>query len=168
MAKNDPQFVRLSDITCHGIMVDVEGGSLFSLSGMEVKPFPDADVFPDQARFVRDKIRVGHIEEASEEEYKEQKEAAAQIKATHVAQLQDRLASDTADVQEGDVQTLVRGLQNRIVARRNGKDPGPLDDGMRPGELEEREEKAQEAARAAQESSQASTRGRGKAAEPAE
>lgn len=66
---SDPHYIRLHDrIALHGSLHDVETG--FSISGLDVQPFPSDD-FPERQEFVRRNIRAGGLEEASKAEYQE-------------------------------------------------------------------------------------------------
>lgn len=69
MAPRHPDYVRLPERLLSGCVVDVNGGSGFSLSGLDVKPFPDEDDEPEAFQFALDAMKTQKIEEATEEEY---------------------------------------------------------------------------------------------------
>lgn len=119
MANKDPKFVRLANLHTHGMLADItDYGSLWSISGFEVKPFPNADLDPEAAAFVRAKMQRGVIEEASSDEYDEQQDAGDALRAAHLKSLGDRLGSDNANVQEATLQDIVRTTQRSIINRR--------------------------------------------------
>ena len=72
----DPDFIKLSEAASRGSLTDMESYSGFSLSGLDVKPFP-ADVH--QAKFVRLQMRRGNIIVASEAEYDEAREGDEEL-----------------------------------------------------------------------------------------
>lgn len=126
MAKKLPEFVRISNAHVHGHMADItEFGSLWHISGLEVKRTPDEDNDPMAAAFVRAKMNKGMLEAASEEEYTEQMEAADMVRETHALSLIDRLKSDRAFVQQHSIEDIVRTTQNKIIGRRTG---APVED----------------------------------------
>ena len=120
----DPTHIRLSNNHCHGIVADIEGGSLFSVSGFEVKPFPAADWQTDAAVWVRRQMRSGVIEPAEASEYTSQVQSADAVRSLHAQSLEARIGSDLADVQEGSIQELVTKQQRAIIAQRTGQ-PAP-------------------------------------------
>lgn len=62
------KYVKLAPVLQDRQIADIDGGSLWSISGVEVKEAP-ADGTP-AATFVRDMTRQGRIVEASSDEYK--------------------------------------------------------------------------------------------------
>jgi hypothetical protein len=67
---SNPSFVRLAPRASRGVLADI-GGSGWSISGRDVLPYPDKAEEPEAARFVRQNIRRGILEEASRGEYEE-------------------------------------------------------------------------------------------------
>lgn len=65
--QTNPTFVRLTDAASRGALADI-GGSGWGISGNDVVPFPDD---AEAARYVRQKIRLGVLEEASQAEHEE-------------------------------------------------------------------------------------------------
>lgn len=63
----NPTFVRLTDAASRGSLADV-GGTGWAISGNDVLAFPED---AEEARFVRGKIRLGVLEEASVAEHEE-------------------------------------------------------------------------------------------------
>jgi len=116
----DPTHIRLSNNHCHGIVADIEGGSLFSLSGFEVKKFPAEDWQTDAAAWVRQQMRRGVIEAADPSEHEQQQQVAAEVRTLHAKSLEARIGSDNADVQEGSIQELVAKQQRAIIGQRTG------------------------------------------------
>ena len=80
MPNDDPQYVRLANRLSRGILADVEGSG-WSISGLDVKPFPEGT---NAARFVRHALRDGKLEPASRAEHEEvQSEAKKVADTTH-------------------------------------------------------------------------------------
>lgn len=62
---DDPKFVRLHNRLARGSQVDLASG--FGISGLDIVPFPKD---PDQAAHVRDGLRRGVYDQASDDEVK--------------------------------------------------------------------------------------------------
>lgn len=65
---NDPQYVRLTNRLGLQMVADVTGGSGWSISGLDVKEFPDDE---DEAAYVRVQLGRGVLEPATKAEYEE-------------------------------------------------------------------------------------------------
>jgi len=96
----DPKYVRLSDRMSGQHVTDIAGGSGWSISGGDVKPFPKREA---QQRFVRQRLAANVLEPSSKAEFDEvQRNNAkiAQVAADHPgdeAKLQDLVESVRAD-----------------------------------------------------------------------
>jgi hypothetical protein len=66
--KKDPSYVRLAAHRAQTVLADVRGGTGWSISGIDVKPFPTN---PNEADFVRSYVRSGSLEPCSRAEYEE-------------------------------------------------------------------------------------------------
>lgn len=117
---NDPDYVRLTHRLTTGMLADVLGGSGWSISGMDVKEFPEDE---DQARFVRAELNSGKLEPCSRAEYDEvhdedEEEAVRQAQVEQVG------------LQESEVQENARRKRKALVARREEelRDAGELED----------------------------------------
>lgn len=75
VASNSPAVLPL------GILADVEGGSGWSISGMDVKEVPAED--EPGYNFVRTAIIQGRLEEATEDEFNAVQEAHAEVSRLH-------------------------------------------------------------------------------------
>lgn len=71
MARTDPKYVRLAEHMANRIVADIEGGSGWSISGMQVKTFPDEETEPTACRYVRSQLVAGLLEPAGKAEYDE-------------------------------------------------------------------------------------------------
>lgn len=120
MPKLDPSFVRLRDGYQHSQISDIiEYGTLWTIAGQEVKPFPDPETDPVEVQFVRDLIRRGTLEEATQVEYDEQQVAAAMLARQHLAQVNYTQRIDERDSpQEAPLQDIVKATQRQIAKRR--------------------------------------------------
>lgn len=67
--ENDPDYVRLSKRMSRGIVADI-GKSGWSISGLDVKPFPEDDDV-DEQKYVRRLVNNGTLEPCSKAEYEE-------------------------------------------------------------------------------------------------
>jgi hypothetical protein len=68
---SDPKYVRLNNELVYSRSLVVDTYSHWSISGLDVKAFPDPERHPAQAEFVRDALRRGLIEVASQAEFEE-------------------------------------------------------------------------------------------------
>lgn len=91
---NDPKFVRLADHMSDRTISDIAGGSGWSISGRDVRPFPKR---ADQQRFVRQKLAANLLEPAGKAEFDEVSKHDAKFA---------KLAEDHPG-QEGKLQDLV-------------------------------------------------------------
>lgn len=66
---NDPGFVRLANRLTGGMIADVDGGSGWSIAGLDVRKFPKDN--KQAARFVRQNLVAGKLEPASRAEWDE-------------------------------------------------------------------------------------------------
>ncbi len=85
--KNDPKFVRLTPRLSRSCIADVQVSG-WSISGLDVKPFPEGDSArqKEAAKFVRRQLGAGHLEPCSRaewEEVQEMSELISQSEATH-------------------------------------------------------------------------------------
>jgi len=69
MATNDPGYVRLANRLTGGMIADVDGGSGWSIAGLDVRKFPKDN--SQAARFVRQNLVAGKLENASKAEWDE-------------------------------------------------------------------------------------------------
>lgn len=75
MARNMPTHVRLpnegenNDILPVGILADVNGGSGWSISGLDVKEVPSQEDEPEAYSFVRSALAQGRLEPATSSEF---------------------------------------------------------------------------------------------------
>jgi hypothetical protein len=114
---NDPSYVTLSARNALGMCADIIGGSRWSISGYDVKPFPP-DTNPRAQQFVRTMIRQGVLEEASRAEYKEVQDANEAVMNEHLSNvdLMEKLAK--GGVQEGRIQEVVAERRAAVKAKR--------------------------------------------------
>lgn len=79
MAKN-PSFVRLTPRLSRNVICDVQASG-WSISGLDVKPFPQGDSAKDKAaaKFVRRQVQAGNLEPCSKAEYEDVQEQARSI-----------------------------------------------------------------------------------------
>lgn len=128
MAKGDPKFVRLPERLVSGCLGDVDGSGWF-IGGRDVQPFPDDDD-PLAQSFVRRHIRQGNLEEASQNEHKEVRDASENMKQMHLGQLDEHEAHDRSGLQESQLQTLSRKTVNRLDRMRasHNEDEDPLEE----------------------------------------
>lgn len=65
----DVEYVRLPDRLLAGNVTDVNGGSGWGISGLDVKEMPDATDEPEANQFVVTQLRAGYLEEATAAEH---------------------------------------------------------------------------------------------------
>lgn len=77
---NTPKYVRLTPRLSRNVICDVQGSG-WSISGLDVKPFPEGDTEKDKAakKFVRRQIQAGNLEPCSKAEYDDVQEQARSI-----------------------------------------------------------------------------------------
>lgn len=109
---DDPQYVRLATRLSRGMVCDVKGSG-WSISGLDVRKFPEGNV---AARFVRAKVNAGVLEPASKAEWEEAHDTALEDEV--LAQNPDYREKASA-VQEGRVQRVARDAQDRLAAGRD-------------------------------------------------
>lgn len=116
MAKSeDPKFVRLSNRLTRGMISDtMESG--WSISGLDVKPFPDAKR-KAAAKFVRKQINAGNLEACSRAEYDDVQEQAASL-----------ATNEDSMVQEGNFQKAAAQAAANVEAIRAGAGDSTDDD----------------------------------------
>lgn len=109
---DDPKYVRLATRLSRGMVCDVEGSG-WSISGLDVRQFPEGNV---ASRFVRSKLNAGLLEPASKSEWEE----------AHDTSLEDEILSQNPDyrstasaVQEGRVQRAARAAQEKLASSRD-------------------------------------------------
>lgn len=122
MPVSDPSYVTLSARNALGMCADIIGGSRWSISGYDVKPFP-AETNPRAQQFVREMVRRGVLEEASKAEYEEVQDAAKAVQDEHLANvdLMDKLSK--GGVQEGRIQEVVAERRAAVKAKRAERQP---------------------------------------------
>lgn len=132
----DPEFVRLAERLTTGMLADLYSG--WSISGYDVKRFPEGDA---AARFVRENLNAGKLEEASQAEWDEVHEGT--LEAAVLAQAPDYRESASA-FQEAHLQQAAavgrRRLEDNRAARARGEDPEELRQAELARRLEEQEE----------------------------
>jgi hypothetical protein len=116
MAKNDPKFVRLAPRLSRGCISDVMASG-WSISGLDVKPFPDGTNGRAKAaaKWVRRQLAAGVLEPCSKAEYEDVQEQAALI------------ASVEGQHQEGAFQRQVEKATETIRAKREEAVAGGAD-----------------------------------------
>lgn len=121
MAK-DPGHVRLAERLNDRVLADVNSG--WSISGLDVKEFPDPSKYPNAARFVRDKLKRGALEPASKAEYEEVEESYEESRERFSERLETLAALglghkvDVAVHQEGRIQEEARQRREAILEKR--------------------------------------------------
>lgn len=133
----DPEFVKLAERLTTGMLADVHG-SLWSISGYDVKRFPEGEV---AARFVRENLNAGKLEEADQEEWDEvhSGELEAAVLGVHPDYRQTASAFQEAHLQQAAVKTRAQLERNR-AARARGEDPEEARQADLARRLEEQEE----------------------------
>jgi hypothetical protein len=78
--REDPPYVRLANRLSRTILADIgaAGSSGWSISGLDVKPFPKED---KAARFVRHELRDGKLEPAGKAEFEEVQDTHKAVQA---------------------------------------------------------------------------------------
>lgn len=109
---DDPKYVRLATRLSRGMVCDVQGSG-WSISGLDVRKFPEGNV---AARFVRSRLNAGLLEPASKSEWEE----------AHDTSLEEEVLSQNPDyrttasaVQEGRVQRAAREAQEKLASGRD-------------------------------------------------
>ncbi len=117
MARKLPAYVRLpaeGEVLPVGILADIDGGTGWSISGLDVKETPDDDD-PAQ-KFVRTALNAGRLEEATKDEFD-----AVQAAHKELA----KLAPDSDSPKpwnEPAIAQAARRLRRKLVSsRRDGK-----------------------------------------------
>lgn len=119
---NEPKYVRLAERLTGQVLVDITSG--WSISGLDVKEFPDKEKYPRAARFVRDKLRRGALEPASSAEYEEVEEVHEQSRQALSDKLHELAEVGMADRlglavhQEASVQQQARERRERVRDKR--------------------------------------------------
>jgi hypothetical protein len=120
---NDPKYVRLTARLARGIVTDLNTG--FTISGLDVQPFPNPKERPLAARFVRDRLNRGVLEPASKAEYEEVQELREELQSNFNSRI--KAMAQMAPVaglagislhQESQIRTLAGELADRLEQRR--------------------------------------------------
>lgn len=130
---SDPKFVRLVDRLALSSVADV-GGSLWSISGADVLPFPDDEEEGAQA-YVRRLLQQSALEEASQAEYDEA-HPTVEDETPRVIMVQDRTPHQEAHVQRAAVAQRRRLMGARSAAT-SGAGEGSRYGSMKKEELQE-------------------------------
>lgn len=75
MATSAPKYVRLAERLNRGIVADIDGGSGWSIAGLDVKEVPDEKKYPVAHGFVLSQLRQGKLEASDSGEYDEVQKA---------------------------------------------------------------------------------------------
>lgn len=128
MATEDPQYVRLASRLTSGTQVDLNTG--WSISGMDVKPFPKEN--SEAARFVRSRMNRSILEPATEQQYnfvQEANEAVGMVdEARRVANAAGTLSkalglkSPTQGIQEAQVRAEATKARRALEAAHRGEE----------------------------------------------
>lgn len=117
----DPKFVRLAEHLADSTIVDIAGGSGWSIAGRDVQEFPEED--QQAARFVRSRLVQGLLESAGRAEFDE-----VQAVAEAVAEAAGEVSLDQVPMQEGLVQEVAARASRRLAEARARADADTSDD----------------------------------------
>lgn len=130
-----PSHVRLAERLNRGIVADIEGGSGWSIAGLDVKKVPDEKKEPGAHRFVTTALRQGKLEAASAGEYQEVQEANGLIAEAAAYNPDEGESLNEAAVQAAVAEARV-ALSEQAAARAEKGDEAEDDfDGMTRDEL---------------------------------
>jgi hypothetical protein len=113
---NDPKYVRLPERLLAGNVTDIEGGTGWGISGLDVKEFPED---PDEASFVRDALRSQLLEPATAAEFKRVSDAHARLGSLAAGAVPKEGALGTpAPWNEAAIQQVGKKVRNNLLAKR--------------------------------------------------
>lgn len=113
---SDPSYVKLPQRLVGGLVADVDGGSQWSISGLDVRGFPED---PAAARFVRASLNAGKLEPATKAEWDEVHNDAEVLKVVNSFRPKDKGFVETAtNWQESKVQLAVNKARAALEASR--------------------------------------------------
>ena len=115
----DPAYVRLQAGLTQQMCADVLGASRWSISRLDVKPFPGDDR-PDAQDFVREKIAQLILEPAEESEYSMLQQAAAVLGSNNTRGDRLNALHKGTNLQEHLNEAVVRTTQQNIRLARAG------------------------------------------------
>lgn len=113
-----PQYVRLANRLSRGIVADIDGGSGWSIAGLDVRAFPDKKKNPGAARFVKKALADGRLEPASLAEWEE----VHDTEAIEAEALEGRKRATALNSQEAHIQREAQEGRKRIEASRRAAD----------------------------------------------
>lgn len=126
MPRNDPKFVRLpaeGDVLPVGIYADVQGGSGWSISGLDVQEVPAKD---DPAyKFVKSGLNSGRLEEATQAEFDAVQKHNADLAKLHPVKVPE--GETPPPWNEPAIAATAKRARAKLVSQRNGN--GTDDDG---------------------------------------
>lgn len=114
----DPTYVKLPERAWSGMMADLETG--WSISGLDVKEFPDSEEEGDEAAFVRSALRYGNLEAATAAEYEAVQsahEAVAKVAPDPKAEIGQQSPWNEAAIQKAS-----RRERSKLLRKRFGAD----------------------------------------------
>lgn len=120
-----PKYVRLVERLNRGIVADIDGGSGWSIAGLDVKEVPDAQEEPRAHKFVVDALRRGKLEAAEASEYEVVQAANAVI--SEAAQFD---ADAGESVNEAAVRSAVKKGQKMVAEGVAPESEEDEDDGL--------------------------------------
>lgn len=136
MPNEDPQYVRLATRLSKGMVCDVMGSG-WSISGLDVRKFPEGNV---AQRYVRAQLNAGKLEPASKAEYEE----------AHDTSLEEEVLRQNPDyrekasaVQESRVQLVAQEAQAKLAAGRDA-DYDAEEEERREAQEQDRKDRLQE------------------------
>lgn len=133
----NPSHVRLVERLNRGIVADVEGGSGWSIAGLDVKEFPNAEDEPVAAAFVERQLRQGKLEAATSGEYQDV-QAANDTIAEAAAFNPDAGESLNEAAVQAAVRKASKELSQAAAARADSESEEDEYDGLTRDELRER------------------------------
>lgn len=123
------QFVRLPERLTTGNVTDLDSG--WHIGGFDVKPVPDKEENPEAHRFVMDKLRGGHLEEASADEHAVVQDSRKQLTELHLGNLDLGEALHRVGYQEQPLQDHAAATRRQLTKLRKlsaGEAEIPADD----------------------------------------
>ncbi len=138
--KEDPKFVRLTPRLSRNVISDVQVSG-WSISGLDVKPFPDGDSprAKAAAKYVRTMLRAGNLEPCSRAEYDEVQEQAKVVMSSFETHQEGAFQREV----EAATEKLRQSREEAIAAGASGTS-GEADDDDDDDDDEEDDEEVQE------------------------